>query len=378
MKQGTGHSRHHPLAGPLKVVRIISGLWPGGVEKKLTALLPLLNRDLFDVKVVCLKAQGELAPVLAAAGIPVIEKTVLSRWSPKGLWTLARYLKREGVDIVHTHMYRSNVTGTVAARLAGVPVIIANIHNVGSWDDAGQVRTDRFVSRFRQCTVFVSEAVKRDYLKQVPLPDTAQKVLYNGVDTEVFKPGNPETEPALHGEIKVGAAARLMPQKNLHLLVKAAADPVFQKAGVHFFVAGEGPLKQDLLTCAKSAGASGHFHLLGFNRSIRDFYQSLDLFAMPSLKEGFSNALLEAMACGLPVVATAVGGNPEAVRHGVNGLLVPPDNDEAFLAALRTVLENAETRHRMGHESARIARSFSLKEMVRQTEELYLNLWLNR
>ncbi|MGB3977210.1 MAG: glycosyltransferase [bacterium] len=360
---------------PLKVARIISGLWPGGVEKKLTTLLPLLDKSRFEARVVCLKSAGELAPELVQKGIPVIEKPISSRWSPKGLWKLGKYLKEQKIDIVHTHMYRANISGTVAAKIAGTPVIVANIHTIEGWDDAGQIFTDRIVSRFRHCTVFVSESVRQNYIERISLPESRQKVIYNGVDTRFFCPGKDDDTPIFDGNLKVGCAARLMPIKALHVLVEAAADPDFQNAGVHFYIAGDGPLRQELLEYAQSVGALDFFHLLGFTNDTRDFYRALDIFVMPSLKEGFSNALIEAMACGLPIVTTAVGGNPEAIRHEINGLLVPPSDSKAFIEALRTIVNNPETRLRMGRESLRIAQSFSMEEMVRRTENFYIDLW---
>ncbi len=361
---------------PLKIARIISGLWPGGVEKKITTLLPLLDKSRFEAQVICLKSAGELAPELIQKGIPVIEKPISSRWSPKGLWKLSRYLKNQQIDIVHTHMYRANVSGTVAARLAGTPVIIGNIHTVDGWDDTGQVFTDRLVGKLRHCTLFVSESVKQNYIERVRLSESCQKVIYNGVDTQYFCPGKDDNTFRFDGNLKVGCAARLMPIKALHILVEAAADPEFQKAGVHFYVAGDGPLKQDLLECAQNIGASDYFHLLGLTNEMLNFYRALDLFAISSLKEGFSNALIEAMACGLPVVATAVGGNPEAVQHDINGLLVPPSDSGAFIEALRQFVNDPTIGRRMGQESVKIARSFSLDEMIRRTEELYIDLWL--
>jgi glycosyltransferase involved in cell wall biosynthesis len=367
---------HKPPERPIKVVRVISGLWPGGVEKKLTALLPLLDKNRFNVCVVCLKAEGELAPLLREKGIPVTVIKMPSRWSPKGLLNLGRYFRREKIDIVHTHMYRANISGTVAARLAGVPVVIANIHNVDAWDNPSQVRTDRLLAKRRDCTVFVSNAVRDDYLGHIKLPDTACRIIYNGVDTRYFTPSGSQHERK--GTLRVGVAARLMPQKNLEFLVDAAADSGFQRLNTHFYIAGDGPLRDELTASAQRKGAADYFHMSGFTDDVRDFYRSLDVFVLPSLKEGFSNALLEAMACGLPVVASAVGGNPEAVRDGQNGFLVPAADYSAFRRALHTMLHDDDRRKKMAEESIRVARTFSLNEMAAETERLYMSLWLSK
>ncbi|MBN1879778.1 glycosyltransferase [bacterium] len=367
-------SQEHSFAKPIRVVRIISGLWPGGVEKKLTALLPLLDRNRFRVSVVCLKKEGVLADSLRKKGIQVDVLPVSSRWSPSGLWRLSRFLKSEHVDIVHTHMYRSNVTGTIAAKIAGIPVVVSNIHNVSSWDSSRQMIADRFVSRIRDCTIFVADAVRRDYLSRIPLEKDYYKIIYNGIDTAYYCPSQKEPMEKENRLLTVGCAARLMPQKGLEFLVRAAAESEIQSAGIQFLIAGDGPLRQNLQDLATKLQVEKNVRILGFVQDTREFYRKLDVFAMPSLKEGFSNALLEAMACGVAPVATSVGGNPEAIQDGVSGLLVPPSDYNAFLSALKRLLSDSGLRHSIAAGSLRRAQSFSLNAMVRQTEDLYLTL----
>lgn len=360
---------------PLRVVRIISGLRPGGVEKKLATILPRLDRSRFHVSVICLKQEGELAKQLRDQGITVDLIPVMKRWSPLGIRRLARALREMRVDIVHTHMYRSNVTGTVAARIAGIPVVISNVHNVSNWDDRRQMLTDRVVSKMRDCTVFVSQGVCRDYIENIPLKPAKYSVIYNGIDTEYYSPDPCRSCIKANTGLLVGCAARLMPQKGLETLVKAAADPAIQAAGVRILVAGEGPMRSDLENLARKLGTGDHFQILGFTENIRDFYRKLDVFAMPSLKEGFSNALLEAMACGVPVVVTAVGGNPEAVRDGKDGILVRPSDFNDFLLGLKKILFDDDLRKMMAREALAHAQEFSLERMIRQTEDLYLTFW---
>lgn len=356
----------------IRVARVISGLWPGGVEKKLTGILPRLDQSRFAMSVVCLRKEGELAPQLRAEGIPVTLCRVKTRWSPTGLWALSRFLKQQRIDIVHTHMYRSNITGTVAARMAGVPRVISQIHNVDNWDDRRQIWMDRKVSKYRDCTVFVSNAVRDDYLDHIFVPSEKQAVIYNGVDTEFYKPGS--RDDWLPGSIVVGAAARLVPQKGLEHIVRAAADPIFQERGVRFYIAGDGPERENLERQAGESGAGDFFRILGFQSDIRRFFRNIDVFAMPSYKEGFSNALVEALACGVPAVATTVGGNTEVLRNGQNGYLVAPGNYAAFREAIVNITGDTEVRRRMSEQALMTVRRFSQKAMIEQTETLYLTL----
>jgi len=355
-----------------KVVRIISGLWPGGVEKKLSVLLPVLKKQGLDISIICLREEGELASVLRQNGIPVILSKMPSRWSPKGIWNLRKLLKKMNVDIVHTHMYRSNISGTISAAFAQIPVIINNIHNVDSWDDRGQMRTDKFVSKLRDCTVFVSKGVADDYLKQIPNIRDKYRVIYNGVDVDYFSPGSPKN--SLGEGIVVGSAARLMPQKGLDFIVRASSEAEFQKRNVMFYIAGDGPLRETLNKQAIDLGAEKHFKILGFLDDIREFYRAIDIFAMPSHKEGFSNALVEAMACGIAPVATAVGGNSEAVQDGLNGLIINADSYQEFRDALSKLITREQLLKDMSKQARIAAKSFSLEVMAEQTMDMYLTL----
>lgn len=183
---------------PIRVLRVITQLSRGGVEAKLAALLPLLKERGFEVSVCCIKEAGSLAHRFADAGIPIHVSPVRSRLHPIDIMRLAHLIRRQRIDIVHTHMYAANITGTVAARLANVPVIISNVHNVGKFASRRQVLQDRLLSRFRAATVCVSEEVKQDYLDATRLSDTNVVVIYNGVDTERFRPRWQAGKPAPH------------------------------------------------------------------------------------------------------------------------------------------------------------------------------------
>ena len=365
---------------PLNVLRVITWLPVGGIERKILAVLPRLDPERFRVRVVCLRERGELASALEAAGIRVDLSPMPTRLSPVGLRRLTRYMRREQIDLVHAHMYRSNVPATIAARAARVPAVICQIHNVDSWDTPRQRWMDRLLCRWRHAIVAVSERVRRDVIASLNVPAERTRVIYNGVETERFADGSlrEPTRQALGlrpSDLAIVYHHRLVDQKNPGILLKIASRIAARRRGVRVLVAGDGPRREGLERAAAEQGLADRLRFLGKRDDVPALLQASDLAILPSFKEGFSNALLEALAAGLPVVATDVGGNAEAIEHGKSGWIVPPHNDAAFLSAVAELVDSPAERKRMAREASRRAERFSLERMVAEVEALYEELY---
>ena len=358
---------------PIRVVRIVSGLWIGGVERKIAAMTVELKKRGFDLSVICLREEGPLAPDLRESGIPVDVIRVRRRFSPSGLWRLRTHLRLLRPDIVHPHMYRSNTTGSIAAALAGVPVVVNHVHNVDTWDDFRQLWTDRLLVPLKDMYVFVSEAVRKNYTAKVRVPDSLQCVIYNGIDTARFTPSH-DNPMALDGSPRIGAATRLVPQKGLDTLIPLVHHWKRIAPDLRLYILGDGPQRPDLERLIESEGLSASIRILGFSDRVHEFLRSLNLYVMPSAKEGFSNALLEAMASGLPCVATDVGGNAEAIRDAIDGRIVPAADPEAFDRAVQDCLASPESMDRLGDAARRRSEEFSLEKMLCRTQDLYEQL----
>ncbi|MBN1356870.1 glycosyltransferase [bacterium] len=357
----------------VNVARIISGLWKGGVEKKLALTLPLFDRKRFNIRVICLREEGFYARSLRDEGIPVIVSHVGSRWSPSGLWNLRKILRNLNIDIVHTHMYRANTSGTFAARWADVPVLISQLHNVNPWDGPGQIRMDRILAPMKDMFIFVSKTVRDSFVSKVPVPDQRQRVIYNGVDIERFESGrsNPMN---FKGSVRIGAVGRLMPVKGFQILLALLLEKGLTDPGIQLYIAGEGPMRLELQNLIQKYRLTGRVHIMGHLENIPEFLNSVDILAMPSQREGFSNALLEAMAAGVPVVAFGVGGIPEAIRDGEDGFLVEPEDMESFGNALKCLIDSPDLRSKMSGSIRQRVRAYSIENMVKSTEELYEEL----
>lgn len=365
----------------LKVMRVITYLPMGGVERRMIATLSGLDKERFEPLVVCTKERGDLAGQMEAAGIPVHLCRLSSRLGPWGLGRLARLMKRERVDIVHTHMYASNVSGTLAAAWAGVPVIIGHIHNVDTWETGRQLFMDRLVSRWQDRIICVSNQVRDNYAGITGINSGKIRTIYNGVEVEKFQgPFDREAkrkELGLEPQDKaVGLVARMVPQKAPEDLLLAAPAIVKAIPRMKFLFIGDGDLEASLKQKARELGLESAVKVLGRRNDIPELLAALDLSVLTSLKEGFSNTVIESMAAGLPMVATDVGGNAEAVAHGRSGFIVPPKDINAIADAIIKVLKDDNLAKSMGQEARRRAvELFSLQKMIKDVEELYLELW---
>ncbi len=366
---------------PINVIRVISDLPVGGVEKRLLELLPKLRPE-YNVRVCCIREKDELAPEFEKAGVPVDLCYFMSRLHPWSLYKMASYLKKVNAHIVHTHMYRPNISGVLAAKLAGVPVIISNIHNVEHWDNPRQMRQDARFVRFRHKIIAVSGAVKEDYIKNTDADPDKCTVIYNGTDLDKFSPRTKDPELMrefdLMGKRVVGIIARLVPQKDILTYLLCAAEIKKKIANIRFLVVGEEEgntgLRKKLEEQAVELDLKDEVIFTGKRRDIADILSLFDVGVQSSLREGFSNVVVETMAMGVPMVATDVGGNAEAIEDGKSGFIVPHSKPDLLADKVVKILTDSKLASHMGSQARLRAKQFSLETMVEKTKNLYHTL----
>jgi len=358
-------------------MRVYSRLEVGGIEHQMLSLLPRLNERRYAVSLCLLKRAGEMAGWLRERGIEVHVLPFRSRLHPLDLRALARLFSTSGIAIVHAHVRESNTSATVAARLAGVPVVVGSIHNMNTVRGWRRILQDRLLDRWRDATVAVSERVKRDYCDTVGIDPAKVVVIHNGVDVSRFEPLQRRPAEILAplgipaGERVVICVARLVPQKSQEVLL-AAASRVLPRAGATtFLIVGEGPRLGYLQEEARRLGIASKVVFAGTRNDVPLLMANSDVSALVSTREGFSNVLIESMAAGLPAVVTDVGGNAEAVEDGESGFLVAPGDVEGVASRLLTLLTDEPLRARMSAAARARARLFSLDETIRRTEALY-------
>jgi glycosyltransferase involved in cell wall biosynthesis len=346
----------------------------GGTEGQFVELGRGLDRSRWLVSVACIRAEGPLRARLEQAGVEPWSCGGGSFLSPRFVPTvlrLARRLSATKVDLLHSFDFYSNILAIPAARLARVPVVIASQRDLGELRPRYQHRVHAAALRLATHVLVNSTAVA-DRLQGTRAARTGRlSVIYNGVDVTRFAPSG-ATRIAPERTV-VGALASLRPYKGLLQLVEAAAEVAREIPRVRFEIWGEGPLRPELEGRIQALGLAHMIRLNGSTKEPENALRRCHLFVHPSLSEASSNVVLEAMATGLPVVATTAGGTPALVEHGRSGLLVQPGNPRALAEAILTVVRDPELADRLATAArARAVAEFSMDRMLQRVDALYV------
>lgn len=356
----------------IHVFQLIDGLNVGGAEVLLRDLTRgLLDEGRFRVTI-GYSSPGPMIPQIEALGVPMIRFPRLARIDPLLLMRMRSAMRKDPPQIVHTHLFKSDFHGRIAARMSGVPVVVSTLHNNNDWARnkvLGQVygATARFADRL----IAVSEEVREFSIKHMHLQPERVISIRNGVPIERFV-GQEASGKALRAELGiaadaplVGVVARLSPQKDHKNFLQAAALIHKEIPSARFLIAGDGELRAELEALAGSLGLADAVIFAGIRSDVPAVMAALDLLVFSSAWEGLPVALLEAMAASRAVVSTAVGGVPGVLLDGQTGLLVPPSDSAALAAAMTGLLRDPGRREKMGRAGhARVEAHYSIKAMV--------------
>lgn len=369
----------------IRVVHLITSLDIGGAETTLCRLATAMDRDRFDSRVISLLPPGPLAPGLARAGIPVSSLGVSRAWQGiPGLLALAARLRRLRPHILQTWLYHADLLGLLAGTLARCGVTAWNLRCA---DDAASTRSRRLTRwvcgrlAHRPAVVVVNSEAGRTYHRRLGYSPRRWLVIPNGVDTGVWKPCD-ATRAAVRrelgiapGAIVIGLVANFDPVKD-HRSFLRAAGALADATDVSFLLIGHGITGDNpvLMRSAAETGLGDRVRFLGPRSDLHRLTAALDIASLSSTSEGMPNVILEAMACGVPCVATDVGDVAAVI--GDTGIVVAPRCPEALAAGWRRLLSlGPEGRRRLGEAAReRIEHHYSLPAMVRRYEELYLDL----
>jgi L-malate glycosyltransferase len=363
---------------PVRVCFVIDELAPAGTESQLLALIRHLDRRRVWPYLCLLRGDKPMSQALEPDDCPILRLGVGSLHHPGTLvrmWRFLRFLRRERIDVVQTYFADSSYFGMLAAWLARVPNRIRTRNNVSHWLTPLHRRLGRLLNAFTTRTIANCEAARQALLStEKPRPETVL-VLENGVDLECFHEIAPlDTRPA-PAKLHVGVVANLRAVKGLEVFVQAAALIHGHHPQAAFSVAGEGELRTALEQQAAGSGLAKHFSLPGSVADVPSFLAGLDVAVLCSHAEGMSNALLEYMAAGRAIVATAVGAAPVLIVDGVHGILVPPGNPQKLAEAIKRLLDDRELAQQLGAAARRRAwERYSREAMVRRFEEFYISL----
>jgi len=349
----------------LLIAHVTAQLEMGGMEKLLVEFARHTDRHAFDLHFVCLGPRGKLADDIEAQGWKVTSLNQSPGLRLGLVFKLTRLFRRLGVDVVHTHNTKSFLYACPAARLARVGKVIHTRHGQRYGASRRETMVFRWLSRMADGVVCVSHDSANLSVVEGILPDKIQAI-WNGIDSNRFHYTGPRTDGP------VVMVSRLRPEKDIETLLRAASLVVREYPSFRLEIAGDGLLLGDLRCLAEKLGLEGKVRFLGEVQDIPALLAQASLFVLPSLTEGLSLTLLEAMARGLPVVATRVGGNPEVVVDGTTGLLVKAADAEELAAAMLRLLRTPEEGHRMGLAGRkRIEEYFDVRRMIADYQNLY-------
>jgi glycosyltransferase involved in cell wall biosynthesis len=393
------------MSETIRILHIITRMVRGGAQENTLANVTRINGDGWNSALAtgpALGPEGSLEPECEAAGVRLIQVPHLVREiAPLHDLRALRYLKKvirmELPHIVHTHTSKAGILGRIAARSCRVPVVIHTPHGHVFHSYENRFKTEAFIRTERWCAaraerlVALTENEKREHLQlRIGAPEQ-WSVVHSGIDFGPFVRA-PEHREAVRAELGIpsdapliGTVGRLVPIKGQQYLVEAYARLARRRPDLHLVLVGDGELHRRLVDQARSLNVpvidhtagrqkpgSPGVHFTGLRRDVFRLMSAMDIFALPSLNEGMGRVLAEAMAVGLPCVASRVSGTPDVVEEGVTGLLVTPRDSAALETALEKLLADRNRAFEMGRRGRERALGlFSVERMTQMLENLY-------
>lgn len=374
---GTASVARAKAAERTHVAQVVRSLDTGGQEVMVARLVERLDPARFRSTVISLQGGGWLADQLQARGFEVLCLNAPEAWSPATIAQTAKILRKKRVDVVHCHNRKALLYGGLAGTLAPRTRLVYTKHGASHWDGGPTALLGRFVMRRSRAVVAVSQDIERGVRAGNWASGQRLHTVLNGVDLEQFRPRADRAEVRQSIGIPttalvVGTVARLSPEKDQATLLRAFAQVAMALPEARLLLVGDGALRAELEALARELRISERTHLLGERTDVAELLGAMDVFCLPSLTEGTSLTLLEAMATGLPVVATAVGGTPEVVAHETSGLLVEAGRPERLAEALCRVLQNGTLGARFGAAGREIVgERYSMQRMVERYAAIY-------
>jgi len=364
----------------IKLAQITHDLAIGGLQQVVVNICRAIDREKFEVTVICLRDLGEFVPEVERMGIKV--RLLPQKQNGTDYFSflkLARILKEEKIDVIHTHNTQPFVDGTIAGLMAGVKTIVHTDHARSFPDKRRYMFAEWLMSHFVYKIVGVSEHTSRNLMKFERISAKKIVTIPNGIYGSQYKiivdkeKKKKELGIKRNGPI-LGVGVRLTEQKGITYLLKAMPKVVREFPDVTLVIAGHGPLEPQLKKEAVELKVNDNVFFLGPRLDMPEILKLLDIYVLPSLWEGLPMVILEAMASGCPIIATDVGGTGTAIQNGSNGSLVKAKDAQELSMEIIKLLHNKELRVKYVTNGTKMFdEKYSAEIMTKQYEELYLN-----
>ena len=368
---------------PIRVLHAEEDLKIGGMERVIASIVTGLDPARYDPRVLCLTQGGAVADELTGRGISVTTLGLGNYHHPSQLLALYRWLRGEKIQILHTHGYFAGVFARLAGLLAGIPQMISHVHSTYFDFRAKHLFMERLLSYRTDRIICVSKAVQDWVVEGEGIRKGKTIVIYNGTAPFLVAPpsglitvGGRKALGIPEHDIVFTVVASLTPNKGHRVLLDSFAALLEEHPNATLLVVGEGPLRQELGDRTRQGKIDHKVLFAGLQTDISDLLRISDVGLLPSQsREGLGMALIEAMAAGLPVIGTNLGGIPEVIADGENGILVPLARADLLADAMKRLATDREARLRMGRRSRQIYEAnFTLDGMICHIEALYASL----
>ncbi len=359
---------------PRRVLHFVSTFAVKTDTKWLVQLARQVDPSRYEFSVACFYDDGPIREQLESLGVRTFNLQSPGEHDPRAILRAKGVIQQVQPDVVHTHLLRADLFAGSAARWAGVPVIVSTVYAVGQYRRSKRRRSDRLLdlacAALPTHILAVSGAVRNDLIDRIELEASDITVIHTGIEP----PANADSS-LRDGAIRertILTLARLSYEKGVDTLIDAAAVLHRTHSAARFVVVGDGPDRRELEGRIRARGLDGIVRLMGFTDDVWPYLNACDVVAVPSKSEGMPNALLEAMAAGKPIVATTVGGIPEAIAHRENGLLVRPESPSELAAAIGELLDDATFAERLGSSARRtVEERFHVRDIAVRYMDLY-------
>jgi glycosyltransferase involved in cell wall biosynthesis len=357
------------MGSRVKMVMLLEDLEFGGTQRQALEIAARLDRNLFDAELWMMRWGNDFRLPPMGNGLTPIWLSQSKTVGLESLLRLAMHLRSQPIDLLLLLTAIPNIWGRLLGRLAKIPLIVATIRGEG-----GPFRQhEKVLWPWADHHLCNSAALKTLLVEKYRVPQNRVSVIPNGIDCHRFLP--PPTADRNPGEPVILCVARLVPDKDLVTLISAFELLLHRLPSARLQLVGDGPLQHEICAAAQRRIPNGRFQWLPGRRDLIPLYQAASLFALSSIMEGFPNVVLEAMACGLPVAATRVGGLQEVVEHGRTGLLSNPRDPAALADSMMVLLDDDGKRTAFGAAGRRRALDhFSIDSITRSHERLFLQL----
>jgi glycosyltransferase involved in cell wall biosynthesis len=358
----------------VQLAYLIGHLKVGGTQQHLYEIFCRLDRTRYAPRVYCLKRSGEMVAAIERLGVPVVDlglgDSLRDVRSLKSFYAFVRRLRREHITLLHCYLPRASFFGIMAGKLAGVPVVLVSKRSLEPHGTLAQRLICRLSDAWAHTVLVNSQEVWRHAVEVEGCPPAKLRLMVNGINLDRYS-----RLPAGRGEAAspvVGTVLRLEPIKGPETFIAAAGRIASRLPKTRFVIVGDGSLRPSLERRVAELGLADRLQFLGERSDIAELLSTMSVFVLPSLVEGMSMALLEAMAAARPIVATRVGGNVNLIREAETGLLVSVGNPDEMADAVVRLLTDRPWARQLGHKArSAVVQDHSADRMVQQLETIY-------